>query len=196
MIAFPSKWAKALTENLYYVSVDDINTLSREHLAAQGYTITGIDEIDERRRHIKTQVYVPIIDSSDRLTSILDYFVAGAPIDFTEMSDIVDIVEIIGGYLGEWELHIQNSINIQVGPFKDLIESLYKLHTRLFAMIDNDSFKEVENKATPQVAIGSPLPFNPTGMNDRKEFKRPEYQDVFGNLGKAVRDRIVSENDY
>lgn len=196
MISFPSKWAKSLWENYYYVSIDDINTLSREHLETQGYTITGDDRIDAARRHIKTQVFIPIIDKTDSLSSILDYFTAGAPIDFTSMEDIVEIVEIVGGYLLEWEENLKNTININATPFEKLIKDLYRLHTRLFAMLDDTSFKKIENEKTEPVALGMPLPYNPSGMNSRKEFERPSYEDAYGNMNKIVRDRILSERDY
>lgn len=180
---FPSRYAHSIRENLYECVVPDEATLSPEYVKTFGVHSTGFKDADEQLRNRTSRVVITI-------PTILNYYVSGIDVVISNDKDIIEIHQLVTGYLDEWRYHIEHDVNIRVTEFGDFLRDLEDFNQALYGMLTFDEYQETLPKA-PEFFV---RPLDIRGGATPAEVERPRYRDQYGSMISILREREKFEN--
>lgn len=167
--AFASKHAPRIWEDLYTVLIPDRLTLGEDYLRVRGVHSTGNRELDRELMTSLTTVMIPI-------SKILEYFDSGIEIQIPSRADMIKMHKSIEMYLEEWKDHIKYDVNLNHTRYKDLILSLEKLSSTIYA---KGRRSEVIDDLKPKKSLGLVSPFHSNRQRNMDEVtNKPDYEGI------------------
>lgn len=171
---FKSKYADLIWNELFTCCIPDILTLDDYYIKYRGVPITGDKKIDSTMVYNKTTVKIPII-------KILEYFNNGVEIEIPSREDLLKIHRYIEAYLGEWKFHINNSINIDVTNYKEMLMQLERLSRYIY---DKAKPEEVTTQFDIRDLFGIRAKLDEPA---NKPLEKPDYDSISRLIKKRFR---------
>lgn len=184
-ILFVSNYAKELAENLYECTVPELAVTEPEFIRSFGVFTTGFDDADKQLSNRRSRVMLTI-------PVMVAYFVDGIDFDIVQDHEVMEIHELVTNYLAEWHNEVNDGINLRVSDYEESLKNLTEFSVAIYDLLEDQELF-VEQEEVPEMFIRA-LDINDTQEERRRDFKRNDYHDVYGDMFDVLRERRDFEN--